>query len=334
MMVLALFLATTTGHAFTGLYVFGDSLSDTGRNPPAGSSYFEGRFCNGPLWVEYLSAQLGLTYNSNNNFAVSGSTTSDLSSEIAGLPASTNLHSGLFTVLSGGNDFIDNASLGVNDAGWNSVIASAVLNVTNALGQLYTDGAREIIVGNLPGLGHIPAFVGSPGGFPNYLDSKVALFNTALAAAVTNVMQQYPGLRIYFLNDNTLLSNVLSAPAAYGFTVTTNGALEDSNLADKSFNGPGANYVFWDSVHPTTKFDVMVAAAAFDEVGVQLKIGRNGANSTLAVSNLYPGFSYTIQASSDLAHWTNYEAFTAAGTNTTVGVTNGEGRVVYYRMAY
>src|ERR1700720_1020420 len=66
--LLALCLAATTGYSFTALYAFGDSLSDTGRNPAPGPSYYNGRYSNGPLWVEYLSAQLGLTYNSSNNF--------------------------------------------------------------------------------------------------------------------------------------------------------------------------------------------------------------------------------------------------------------------------
>jgi phospholipase/lecithinase/hemolysin len=93
-LVLLVFLLSvaTTGYSFTTLYAFGDSVSDTGRNPagPA-QSYFNGRYSNGPLWVEYLSASLGLPYNAANNFAVSGSTTSDLQSQIAGLTASTNL---------------------------------------------------------------------------------------------------------------------------------------------------------------------------------------------------------------------------------------------------
>jgi thermolabile hemolysin len=334
MILAALCLTVITGRSFTALYVFGDSLSDTGRNPAPGGSYFNGRFCNGPLWVEYLSAKLGLPYKAANNFAASGSTTSDLQAEIAGLSASPNLPSGLFTVLSGGNDFLNGVGMGVNDAGWNTVITNAVFNITNALGQLYGLGAREILVGNLADLGHIPEIVGTGGGFPNYLDSKVALFNAMLASAVTNVMQQKPGLRIYFLDDNTLLAAVLISPAHYGFTVTTSGALEDSNLTDKSFNGPGANYLFWDSIHPTTKFDALTAALAFSDVGVQLNISHSGTNFTVTVSNLYPGLPYLLQSSTNLTSWSNYNTFTATTTNATINVTNGGGGKTYYRMVY
>src|ERR1700722_13156154 len=121
-----LLLTGVRAYSFTALYVFGDSLSDTGRNPAPATNYFNGRFCNGPLWVEYLSTNLGLPYNPSNNFAISGSTTSDLLTQIAGLPASSNLSSGLFTVVSGGNDFLQNAGLGVNNAAWSNVVSNAV----------------------------------------------------------------------------------------------------------------------------------------------------------------------------------------------------------------
>jgi thermolabile hemolysin len=50
---------------FSQLVVYGDSLSDLGRAatatggafPPYGAAT-NGRFSNGPIWVEYLAAQL------------------------------------------------------------------------------------------------------------------------------------------------------------------------------------------------------------------------------------------------------------------------------------
>ena len=328
------FTATTTGYSFTALYALGDSLSDTGRSPAPPTNYFNGRFSNGPLWVEYLSAQLGLTYNPTNNFAVSGSTTAGLASQFAGLTPSTNLASALFTVWSGGNDFLNNASLGFNDAGWSNVIATALLNLTNAIGAVYTNGAREVMAPNLPNLGQIPAVSGQPGGFPAYLDSKVALYNSLLAAALTNAMQQNPGLRIYPLDVNSLFTRIISAPATFGVTDTTNGALEDPNLADKSFTGPGADYLFWDNIHPTTKVHGLIAALAFQGVGVRLNLARNGANFNLTVLNLEPGLPYTIQSSTNLFLWSDSQTLTAAGTNATVVVTNGPGAKAFYRVRY
>jgi GDSL-like Lipase/Acylhydrolase len=80
-LLLALCLSASADYSFTALYAFGHSVSDTGRNPASPpTSYFNGRYSNGLLWVEYLSTSLGLAYNAANNFAVSGSSTSDLQS--------------------------------------------------------------------------------------------------------------------------------------------------------------------------------------------------------------------------------------------------------------
>ena len=333
--LMILLSSVTTGSAFTALYVFGDSLSDTGRNPAPAPDYYDGRYSNGPLWIEYLSAQLGLPYNASNNFAVSGSTTADLQSQIAGLTSSTNLQSGLFSVLSGGNDFLDASPvLGVNDAAWGVVVSNAVLNLTNAVSTLYALGAREVMVGNLAYVGQTPAFLGTPVGYAEYVDSKVALFNARLASALTNLAQLAPGLRIYALDDNLAFANLLSSPAKYGLTVTTNGALEDPNLTDKSFTGPGADYVFWDVVHPTTKVDALTAAGAFQSVSPQLNLPRNSAESNLMVVNLYPGLPYAIQTSTNLVTWSDYQTITPAGTNAIVGWTNGSASQFFYRVKY
>jgi thermolabile hemolysin len=333
--LMALFLTGATGYSFTAVYVFGDSLSDTGNNPPTETNYFNGRFSNGPLWVEYLSTNLGLHYVMANNFAVSGSTTSNLLSQIAGLPASTNLQTGLFTVLSGGNDFLDGAqTLGTNNSSWSNLVNNAVLNISNAVATLYTNGGREFVVGNLPNLGQTPSFAGSPAGFSNYVDSKVASFNILLAGAMTNAMQQHSGSRIYLADNNSFFSIVLDNPAAFGFTVTSVGALEDPNLANKSFTGPGANYLFWDVIHPTTKMHKLIAATAFDLVGTGLKLASSGTNLNLTLTNIYPTLSYTIQSSSNLTAWSNYLTFTATNTNAITVVTNKPGTKVYYRVGY
>lgn len=329
----ALLLATTSGYSFTALYAFGDSLTDTGRNPPSETGYYQGRYSNGPLWIEYLSAMLGISYNAANNLAISGSTTSDLASQIAGMPVPANPQSALYAVWSGANDFLQSTGNGINDAAWSVTISNAVSNITNAVASLYTTGAREVIVGNMPNLGQLPAG-SSFGAFTNYINTKVQLFNSTLATAVTNLMQSRSELRIYLMNANQGFTNVYDSPATYGFTVISIGALQDTNLTDKSFTGPGANYLFWDPIHPTTKMHAMIGALADELVGVRLNLAGTGTLLSLTVSNLYPGFQYSIQGSTNLLSWTNYQTFTASTTNLNIHLTNAPGQAVYYRALY
>ncbi|HEY9799036.1 MAG TPA: SGNH/GDSL hydrolase family protein [Leptolyngbyaceae cyanobacterium] len=70
-----------SAQAFSGLYVFGDSLSDTGNTfnisgglgspataiPPS-PPYSPGRFANGDIWVDIVSDKLGLTSTPITNF--------------------------------------------------------------------------------------------------------------------------------------------------------------------------------------------------------------------------------------------------------------------------
>ena len=111
--------------------------------------------------------------------------------------------------------------MGSNDLAWSSVISNTVANLTNAVGVLYTNGAREILVGNLLNIGQTPLFSTLPSDEVAYGDSKVAASNVQLASAVTNRMQHSPGLRVYMADFNQQISNGVAAPATYGFTVAT-----------------------------------------------------------------------------------------------------------------
>lgn len=98
--MLATATASAWATAFTGLYAFGDSLSDWGSSPfsvlsiyklmdPDGCDpmhpcppYYEGRYSNGPVAVEYLAVSVAPA--NFYNFAVSGATSGNQSRGVAG----------------------------------------------------------------------------------------------------------------------------------------------------------------------------------------------------------------------------------------------------------
>ncbi len=155
---------------FSHVPVFSDSLADTGNfyrlsggYPPP--PYFEGRFCNGPLWVEYLAAELGMNYDAADNFAVAGATTGTVNANDGSgqkypgllnevescidLGRVSEPERALYVVAAGANDFSVGLESGVSPQ---SIIADGVNNTLAAVQQLRGAGARFIIVMNVPDL--------------------------------------------------------------------------------------------------------------------------------------------------------------------------------------
>src|SRR5262245_27144397 len=89
------FVVAAAAGPFSNLFVFGDSLSDLGNvaqatasipfiDPTPGPYYYNGRFSNGPIYVESLASGLGLpavvqSRAGGNNFAHGGAKTSGTS---------------------------------------------------------------------------------------------------------------------------------------------------------------------------------------------------------------------------------------------------------------
>src|SRR5437667_414305 len=78
-------VATLTITPFNSMYFFGFSWTDTRGILPDGSKcftwsdpqkYYQGHACNGPMWPEFLSTNLGLAYVASNNYAYCGASAS------------------------------------------------------------------------------------------------------------------------------------------------------------------------------------------------------------------------------------------------------------------
>lgn len=277
---------------FSHVPTFGDSLSDTGNfyrlsggYPPP--PYFEGRFCNGPLWVEYLAAELGMNYDAMDNFAVAGATTSTINSnDGAGqkYPGLLNevesfINAGgaseperaLYVVAAGANDF----SVGLGSgASPQSIIANGVNNTVAAVQRLRGAGARFIIVMNVPDLGVTPLALESGDGA--LLTQLCAAYNQVLNMALDRLAQA--GIPTIRLDAFTVLDNMAMNPAAYGFSNVTVPFL----LAP-----PGSSvddFLFWDPFHPTTKAHKVLAQEAMNQLMNTFSPG-NGRGDPEAGSN-------------------------------------------------
>ena len=315
---LGLIAGSPRGLSYDALYAFGDSLTDTEREPAEPYFHYDGRWSNGRLWVEYLSVRLGFPYNADNNLAHSGAQTDDTLGQVMEFVPGTEVGRSLFVVWAGGNDFLQEYDRNwFNNASWDRQIAYSVGNLSNAVVALYSKGARFILVPNTVDVTEIPLLNWLPGLIRDYLRGKVEQFNRELAEALTAIQSAYQGLTLFQFDFYTGVKSFLGNASAYGFTKTRVDALSDVTLLDKSFDGPGADYVFWDPIHPTTKSHSLIAdwfLAVVSPLSPQIAVAASGADLELEVGNLQPENTYVLQSSRDLSNWSDLKSLSAGAS--------------------
>lgn len=253
---------------FSRIIAFGDSLTDngnffaaTGDTQPPSPPYFEGRFSNGPVWVEGLAASIGVALD---DFAVGGALTGrDNENDDPSIPAAfpglldeidtfVALNPGggpadaLYVVWAGANDLLAPFS----DAA--AVITGAMVNIATAIGTLVVAGAQHFLVPNMADLGLTP--LAGALGVSAQLTALSAAFNTALDGTLASL-----GVDFRVLDVFGLMNTVIGDPGAFGLTNVTMPCLD---LAGPSVCADPAGYFFWDPIHPTAVAHTLLADAA------------------------------------------------------------------------
>lgn len=285
---------------FDRLYVFGDSLSDPGNlfdfsggtfPPPP---YVDGRTSNGPVWVEYLADDLGLSparilaaqtnplaASQGINFAIAGANTDDTNSNDDNplKPAGSPALPGVATELGAYQSFINAAGPSATEdalyiywAGANDYLGGGqtnpqipLTNISNALNDLYASGARNFLVANLPDLGNIPLGQAIA---PDALSALTAAHNQGLTTVLNQFELAHRDIQVVPFDVATVFTQVQQNPGAFGFTQADVPCFTLAQLADNTISDPatlaacGETSLFWDDLHPTTKGHQIIAAQA------------------------------------------------------------------------
>jgi outer membrane lipase/esterase len=230
MLAVALLAGPMAAGSALATTIFGDSLSDTGNiflatgGATPAAPYFNGRFSNGPVWVETLAAGLGNSAHAapslagGRNYAFGGARTGTGSNppgvlaQIGGLWGPTNPvvdPTELFVLSGGMNDMRDARSAfsgigAADDAGRQAAAQQAINNLLDAVGLLYSSGAREVLITNLWDLGLTPeaSFLGLQFASTDATNRFNALMPSLLSAGTAL------GLNMYFLDVNGLFNQV------------------------------------------------------------------------------------------------------------------------------
>jgi cholinesterase len=263
---------------FSTLYAFGDSLSDAGSSDSAVMSlykslgdncgplhpcppYFHGRFSNGPVASEQFAAKLFPTVTPANfrSYAVGGASTGESNAGFnpGGLINLPGMKQEVDNYLSDAKGKADPNALyfiwgGANDYLEGDPAGTAARNIAGYVGALAGAGARHIMVPNLPDLSVTP--YGQDHAAEAHAFSVT--FNSELATQLGNFSNQHPGTDIFSFDSFSFVNGVIQNAAQYGLTDTG-----DPCLTGIIPCGNPDQQLFWDTFHPTTRADAIIAGA-------------------------------------------------------------------------
>jgi phospholipase/lecithinase/hemolysin len=301
--VLAASLACGGAHAATypAIYSFGDSLSDVGNalaasravgDPiPLPSFYYNGRFSNGPNWLDDLSAKLGLSmspalsFPPGNDFAFGGAQTGEtivnqpvvggrtvpigLTDQVASFktvdPSPT--PGALYTLDIGGNDMLNaltgvkNGSISLSDL-TTTFLNQAVGNTVGAVADLYNDGMRSLLYYEVPDLSIVPDFAALGTTLSAEARTLALDFNADVLDEVKAL--NLPGLTVFDVPVFSTLDQIVANPSAFGFTNVTSPCFSGGVSTSGSVCADPNQSLFWDGEHPTAAANALTADLAFD----------------------------------------------------------------------
>ena len=252
-------LHATTNSPYDAIYVFGDSYCDvgnlfiaTGGAEPA-APYYNGRFSNGPLWVDHVAGFLGVPIKPSlaggTDYAVGGawatvpqsfpggtipSVTQQVALYLANSKGKADPNA-LYILEGGGNDILDAPASNPDQLGFEigAALAESELLLRRA-------GARHFVIPDLFNVGLLPAAAG-----------RVAFAARASTAAnitldiLLPIEDDLEGVHILRMNVFNLLNAVETDPTHFGFTNITDPCLTTTICADPDHT------FFWDTHHPT-----------------------------------------------------------------------------------
>lgn len=225
------------------LIVFGDSLSDTGnlysltmkahkviplvpvipKNPP----YYEGRFTNGPVWIDDLSLALNVPIK---DYAYGGSWAESILDSKLTVPFGlgmqvdyylmtnmTDFHKSrhLYVIWSGANDYVQ----GRPDPEYST--SNTVETIQKQIDWLVYYGAKNIFIMNLPDLSLAPEVRKKGPDFMSQISSLVKLHNKKLGEMIAKEKATHKDANILYYDITSDFNEIYTHPSDYNLKNVT-----------------------------------------------------------------------------------------------------------------
>ncbi|WP_416395351.1 SGNH/GDSL hydrolase family protein [Allohahella sp. A8] len=263
------------------IYVFGDSLSDTGNlasvtsdfpNPPFSGN----RVTDGDTAVEVLADLRGVALEASlhlvgpaqgTNYAVAGAKAGtdepiDLNTQVDAFLLNTQGQApadALYVVFIGGND-VRAARDEPNHRASSELLKAALDGVKTNVEKLIAAGAEQVVVVNVPDIGAIPetsqlAATTSNWFLPTSATVKTAAYNLGLKQRVKS-LEKASGKDIVLIDLFSAFRSIDKDAEAYGISNTTEPCFSQATRSYTEGCAFGQNissYAYFDEVHPTAK---------------------------------------------------------------------------------
>ncbi|PJD94406.1 MAG: lysophospholipase [Legionella sp.] len=280
------------------IVVFGDSLSDNGnlyelmqRQFPQSPPYYDGRFSNGPVWVEQIASSYFPDQVDTRllDYAVGGSGVAEDDEDDVLLTLKKQINNyllshhdaadpnDLYIVWIGANNY-----LGMPED-TEATLREVTDGIVHGLERLADKGAKHIVLFNLPNLGKTPA--------ASEFDSEESMsylsltHNERLSQSFMSLKEKYPHVEWFYFDAGAVFTEVIDHPDTYNFvdvshpcsTTMVNNSMKRSVLkmaaavTPMKQNDSCDGYLFFDLVHPTVFAHKVIAEKVhhfFDEAGV------------------------------------------------------------------
>ena len=276
---------------FSRVYVFGDSLSDTGNlasvTGPFPLPFYMNRVSNGPVGVETLAAQLGHTadpslhllgLNVGSNYAVAGANAFgnepiDLNTQVLSFQVNHGFIApadALYVMFIGGNDV--RSAREVADYSTAKLVVQAAANeVRQAIETLIQIGARSFLLINSPNIGVIPEtrLIANATNNPELVKHARKLSNEYRRALHVFSVQIKDINQVDIVEfDLYKFFNKLVKNAEYhGFTNSTDACFSSVTFnfhPDCNFGANFDQFIFFDEIHPTARAHALAGEALFE----------------------------------------------------------------------
>jgi phospholipase/lecithinase/hemolysin len=245
---------------------FGDSMSDTGNVYNLTDfkwplpSYYEGRFSNGPVWIEKLTIAKLVNYaygsaTSDNNLVIGvtefNTVVPGVRQQIAMYKNATdltkiNFDRTIYVIWAGGNDYFFNASLNP------STVVNSLMNGINDIIQI--GGTHFLIVNQPPSV--YPALILT--NLSDYYTGLTLQHNSNLSNSIQTLQSNSSNLSIIFFDIYSLITGILQNSSAYGINNTQNCWSTLTGTVIELCTTPNT-YLFIDEYHFTTHVHQIIA---------------------------------------------------------------------------